>query len=330
MTRYVVYGAGAVGGTIAARLFEGGHEVVLIARGDHLLALQRSGLRYGDPERTRVLAIPAVGDPSAIPWRYDDVVVLATKSQSSADALDALAGAAPATIAVVCAQNGVHNEGEALRRFENVYAMCVMLPATHLEPGAVDADSLPVVGVLDIGRFPAGVDDTATSVAADLEANGFHSEADPQVMRWKYEKLLTNLATALRALCGPESGGEDVEARADLVTAMRQEALACYDAAGIMVPAPEERDERWRHITIQPIPGRPRTAGSAWQSLARRTGNVESDYINGEIVLLGRLHGIATPVNEAVQRLATDAARRRLAPASLTLADVTDAVRAGG
>jgi len=110
---------------------------------------------------------------------------------------------------------------------------------------------------------------------------------------------------------------------------MRREALACYDAAGITLPTAAERDDRWRHIAIRPIPGRPRAAGSAWQSLARRTGNVESAYINGEIVLLGRLHGVATPVNEGLQRLAADAARRRLAPASLSLVEVADAVRAG-
>jgi 2-dehydropantoate 2-reductase len=329
VSRYVVLGAGAVGATIGARLFEAGLEVVLIARGEHLAALQKDGLRYGDPERTRVLAIPTVGDPSALRWGNEDVVILATKSQASLNALDALESSAPRSVPVVCAQNGVDNERQALRRFPNVYGMCVMLPATHLEPGAVDADSFPVVGVLDVGRYPEGVDETSRSLAGDLDSNGFRSEPDPQVMRWKYEKLLSNLATAIRALCGPENpeeGSDAAAVRAGLVSAMRAEALSCYDAAGIVLPPPEERDRRWREITIQPIPGRPRAAGSAWQSLARRTGNVESDFINGEIVLLGRVHGVATPVNEVVQRLAADAARRRLGPGTLSPTEVAGAV----
>ena len=205
-----------------------------------------------------------------------------------------------------------------------------MLPATHVAPGAVDADSLPVVGVLDVGRYPEGVDDVIGGVAADLSASGFRSEPDPSVMRWKYEKLLTNLATALRALCGPEADddAESAAARARLVAAVRDEALACYDAAGIVLPTPDEQARRWGGaLTLRPIPGRPRAAGSAWQSLARGTGNIETDYINGEIVLLGRIQGVDTPVNAVVQRLANDAARRRLPPGSLPPAEVATGCR---
>ena len=49
--RYIIVGAGGVGGTIGARLFQSGHEVVLVARGDHLDALQAGGLRLADTGR---------------------------------------------------------------------------------------------------------------------------------------------------------------------------------------------------------------------------------------------------------------------------------------
>jgi 2-dehydropantoate 2-reductase len=325
MNRYVVHGAGAVGATIGARLFEAGAEVMLIARGPHLEVLRRDGLRYGDPERTRILRIPVAGHPLEVEWRSDDVVLLATKSQGTDQALADLATHAPASITLICAQNGVENERRALRRFRNVAGMCVMLPATHVAPGSVDADSLPVVGVLDVGLYPQGVDDTISGVAADLAASGFRSDPDPAIMRWKYEKLLTNLPTALRALCGPESEDDTAgaAARARLVGAVRDEALACYERAGIVVPTPADQVRRWGEaITMRPIPGRPRSAGSAWQSLARRTGEIEADYINGEIVLLGRLHGVDTPVNAAVQRLANNAAQQRLEPGSFRPAEV--------
>jgi 2-dehydropantoate 2-reductase len=51
----------------------------------------------------------------------------------------------------------------------------------------------------------------------------------------------------------------------------------------------------------------------------RGTGSIETDFLNGEIVLLGRLHGVPTPVNAAVQALANRIARERLAPGSLNL-----------
>ena len=49
--RFVVYGAGAVGGVIGAHLFRGGHDVTLIARGAHQEAIRERGLRFDTPER---------------------------------------------------------------------------------------------------------------------------------------------------------------------------------------------------------------------------------------------------------------------------------------
>ena len=55
---------------------------------------------------------------------------------------------------LVCAQNGVENERIGLRRFRRVYGICVMLPATHLEPGVVEAQGSPHPGMLNIGWYP--------------------------------------------------------------------------------------------------------------------------------------------------------------------------------
>jgi hypothetical protein len=63
-----------------------------------------------------------------------------------------------------------------------------------------------------------------------------------------------------------------------------------------------------------PIGGSERHGGSSWQSFVRATGSIETDYLTGEIVLQGRLHAIATPVNELLQRLADQAAAERRAP----------------
>jgi 2-dehydropantoate 2-reductase len=61
--------------------------------------------------------------------------------------------------------------------------------------------------------------------------------------------------------------------------------------------------------------------------VARGTGDIETDHLNGEVVRLGRLHGVPTPANEAVQRIAADVAARRLPPRSLDAAAVLDGLR---
>jgi 2-dehydropantoate 2-reductase len=311
--RIVVFGAGAVGGVIAGRLFEHGRDVIAIARGAHFEAMRDRGMRLVDPDHKVTLPVPVVDDPAHVDWRPDDVVVITTKTQDSTGALDALVAAAGPQVPIVCAQNGVANERIALRRFEHVYAICVMLPAEHLEPGVVAASSAPVSGLLDIGRYPAGADEVASSVAAALSGATFESVPRRDIMRWKYRKLLMNLANAVEALCGP---GDDA---IELGRIARREGSAVLRAAGIDVASIEEdRERRGDRLT----PRLARGGGSTWQSLRRGTGSLETDYLNGEIALLARLHGVAAPVNALLQAAANDAARRKLSPGSLRASDL--------
>src|ERR1700730_5014757 len=216
--RYVIYGAGAIGGAIGAMLHQSGLEVVLIARGRQLDALRNRGLRLQTPDRDLQVAVASVGSPRETEITVQDVVVLAMKSQDTAAALQELSEVADPDVAVVCAQNGVDNERQALRRFAHVYAMFVYVSAQHLEPGHVQVFSAPTLGVLDLGRAPSGVDERTRAIASDLRAAGFASRVDPEIMRWKYAKLLSNLANAVEALLGPDVAG------GDLVRAARAEA----------------------------------------------------------------------------------------------------------
>ncbi|MGE5597726.1 MAG: ketopantoate reductase family protein [Hyphomicrobiales bacterium] len=321
--RFIIYGAGAVGGVIGGRLFQHGHDVVLIARGDHLLAIQDRGLELQSPLDTVNLRIPAVAGPEKLTFGPGDVVVLAMKTQDTLDALERLAVLAPPSLPIVCAQNGVENERMALRRFEHVYAMSVMLPGTHLEPGVVQANSAPVSGILDTGCYPSGVDDLCTEFTAALEASSFSAKPEPRIMRRKYTKLLLNLGNAVQAALGDSPEGAEFSRRA------REEAVAVYRAAGIDFASDEEdRERRGTLMKIAPIAGQRRGGGSSWQSLARGKRSIEADYLNGEIVLLGRLHGVPTPVNEMLRQVANRMAREGLPAGSLTPADLEAELKA--
>ena len=74
------------------------------------------------------------------------------------------------------------------------------------------------------------------------------------------------------------------------------------------------------------FPGYSSDFNSTAQSLARRTGAVEVDYLNGEIVLLGRLHGVATPVNLALQSVLGHAAASGIEPGFMSLPELEDVV----
>lgn len=311
--RFVVYGAGAVGGVVGARLFQHGYEVVLIARGSHHAVLQSQGLRIQDPVGEQVLPIGVADHPATVGWREGDVALVAVKSHHTPGVLAELAAAAPPGLPVVCLQNGVRNEPEALRRFANTYGVPVACPAAHLEPGVVQAYSSPVTGILDVGRYPNGVDETAVEIAGAFSASGFDARPIGDLSRWKWRKLVTNLGNAVEAVCGPTARHGPVTGRA------MAEGEACLAAAGIEAATSEEdRARRGDLLTLRPVAGHPRPGGSSWQSLARGAPGIETDYLNGEIVLLGRLHGVPTPVNALLQRIATQLAAGGGKPGSVT------------
>ncbi|MEU9979587.1 2-dehydropantoate 2-reductase N-terminal domain-containing protein [Streptomyces sp. NPDC051014] len=322
--RYIVIGAGAVGGSVAGRLAQAGHDVVLVARGNHLDALERSGLRLRVPEGELECELPVVAGPEQLGFLEPrDVLLLAVKSQDVEGALPGWAASrvvggwtASELLPLVCLQDGVEAPRRALRHFRRVYASCVWLPAVHLEAGTVGAYGAPLSGVLRLGRYPHGTDQLAYDIAADFNAACFEVGVVSDVGRWQYAKLLTSLSDAVEAVSGSL---DDPRARS-LCARVLREGQAVLAAAGIDPVGEDEqsaaRDGKVRVLALDgvPFPGR-----SSWQSLARRAGSIEVDYLNGEVALLGRQCSRPTPLNELLQQLGNRFARERLAAGSLSV-----------
>ena len=244
------------------------------------------------------------------------------KSQDTGAAVRDLAESAPTSTPVFCFQNGVENERVALRlvreRVRLRRAVPDRLPPT---PASCRRSRRRRHGIFDVGRFPAGSDDVAAAVAAAIDSSAMKSVARDDIMRWKYRKLVTNLGNAIEAVCGPSSRGGELT---ELVAA---EAESVLDAAGIdRATVAEDLERRADHLALHRVGGERRQGGSSWQSLQRGVGAIETDYLNGEIVLLGRLHGVATPVNETLQRLANELAATRRPPGCYTEAEVLERI----
>jgi 2-dehydropantoate 2-reductase len=320
--RIIVHGIGAIGGTIAAALALTGREVVGIARGAQLDAIVDRGLRLRRPDGDRVARFTCVGSPSGIQFRSDDAIVLATKTQDTAAALEQLAAAGVTDQPVFCAQNGVENERLALRRFPNVHGITVMLPADFIVPGEVAAFGMPRHGIFDIGRCPSGSDAADAALAEALTAAGIESFVRDDVMAGKYGKLLMNLGNIVEAAIGGGAGPAPIR------DAARREGEAVLAAAGIPwrdVGASDPRRDQL--MKIAPIDGVERTGSSSRQSLARGVGSIETSYLNGEIVLLGRLQGVPTPVNAWLTDLGARLASEGVPPGSVPLATALSELR---
>ena len=290
--RYVILGAGAIGGTLGGHLHRVGREVVLVARPAHVAAIRAGGLRLltGDGDyRLQVPAHDSVAD--AGPFGGEDAVLLCCKAQHTAAALGELraAGALP-EVPIVCCQNAIWNETHAQRVFTNVYGAVVFVPGVYLQPGEVINARVGHYGYVEVGRYPAGTDLLCATLAEDLAAAGFAAAVNPTVMRAKGAKCLGNLANAVTAITGSHRGADAFMAHA------RDEARRVWRAAGIDFEESDEfaarRGPRYRGSDRWPKQhGTPRRGGSSWQSLVRGAGSIESEFLNGELVQLGRLLG---------------------------------------
>ena len=307
--RIAIVGTGAVGGTIGARLSEAGREVVFVARGAHAAAMREHGLRLQAPDGEITVRAPvcSIGE-----LREIELVLLCVKTQQAAVALDELRAVTSAPVA--CLTNGLEAERLALRWFRDVHGVCVYTPATHLEPGIVQQWASPSRGILDVGRYPRGHDEVDRALAAAFTAAGYASEVRDDIMAFKRTKLVSNLSNAVEAMIGARS--HPIEASA------RREAVAAYAAAGLSTTPEIEEDPRRARMKRGEIAGAMRAGGSTWQSVARGSRELECDYLNGEIALLGRLYGVATPANDRLQRLAAQFAREGRAAGSLPLAEL--------
>lgn len=334
--RYVIVGAGAIGGTVGGVLTRAGIPTVLVARGRHAETLHSAGLMLRTPDgifHTPVTAVSAAEEMRLTP---DDVLVFTTKTQQLDVALQqwvdqpvhgagGVVGTAGELLPALTALNGVVAEEKALRYFRRVFGICVWLPAVHLEAGEVIVRSWPVAGQFHVGRWPAQLRTSAdTELLGELDAAwtpaGIRINVVDDVGPWKYNKLLSNLGNAVGALA---AGGTDLGA---LVAPLRDEAERVLDYAGIeFVPFEVSNAARVDGPTPRPVPGADTGASnSTWQSLSRNTGDAETDFFNGEIVRIAHRHGIDAPINAALARAAREAVRDQVGPSHYSVAQLAE------
>jgi 2-dehydropantoate 2-reductase len=309
--RFIIYGAGGIGSGIGGHLWRTGHEAVLIGRPGHVGQIREAGLRLITGTDEYRLDVPAVTHPSEISFRPDDGVLLTMKTHDTEAALRELraAGGDPWELPVFCVQNCIANEPIAARYFRRVYGVLIVIPGIYLEEGVVYNPIRGNAGMMDIGLYPRGVDETAEEAAAALRKASYEARTHPEVMAPKARKLLGNLGNALGAITdGRGDGGP-------FMAAVRQEGERCLEAEGHPVESEASFRERCRARRGETaMPEGMRNLGSSWQSLMRRQGSIETDYLNGEIVFLGRKHGIPTPFNALLQRIANEMAAAREPP----------------
>lgn len=312
--RICIYGAGAIGGLLGARLARAGTEVSLVARGPHLAAIVERGLTLRSGEESFTVHPAAAEDPAR--FGPQDYVIVALKAHQVPGVVDRMQPLLGPRTAVVFAVNGVpwwyfHGlggpyEGHRLasvdpddRQWEGIGPAraigCVVYPAAEVaEPGVIE--------LLDGNRFSLGEPTgersaRVTGLAEALVAAGFKAPVRPRIRDEIWIKLWGNLTfnpisaltcATLEQICG------DAGTRA-LARTMMLEARAIGETLGARFAI--DVDKR---IDGAAAVGAHRT--SMLQDLERgRT--MEIDALLGAVQEMGRLVGQATPLIDGVLAL---------------------------
>jgi 2-dehydropantoate 2-reductase len=310
--RVIIYGAGAIVCVVGGHLSLTNTEVVLIGRPGHVNAINKNGLHFITPTGIHDLQILAVTAPNQIEFQPDDVILLCVKGQNTNEALQDLR-AVIADIPVFCLQNGVRNEEIAVTFFPRVYGTMVRVGGIYITDGEVTARRDPP-GWLIMGCYPSGTDDLVEDVAKKLRIAGFLVLVTPDVMPYKWGKLMGNLANSIVAITSTRDGDFN-----RIFRATQQEAQELLAQADISWVSNQQLAEEWPDSAVRPRSVlRTDAQSSTWQSLKRQQGTVETDFLNGEIVRVAERLGTKAPINEALLNIMQEMAANREPPGKYT------------
>ncbi|MBK9245160.1 MAG: 2-dehydropantoate 2-reductase [Burkholderiales bacterium] len=320
--RVAIVGAGAIGGVLGGRLAARGHEVALVARGEHLAAIRRDGLRLVDHvgSASGSYRLPASDDPAA--FGVQDLVVIAVKAHAIAAVLPRLRTLLNDDTVVVPAINGLpwwyfHGEpgphqGRRLRTLDPAGTMFADLDCRHLLGCVVHvAAEVRAAGeVHHTGgrRLVLGEPDNSASgrlqrVCALLDDAGLEAQPSPRIRLDVWIKLLGNtsfnpVAALTGYLMNQICADEEV---LDVIRAMMREGMAVSSHYGYPMPmTPDQRIDMARQLGAAKI--------SMLQDLERRRP-LELAPIVGAVIELAELAAIEVPTIRMVNALARGRAR---------------------
>ncbi|MGM0398587.1 MAG: 2-dehydropantoate 2-reductase [Halobacteriota archaeon] len=295
---FAIYGAGGIGAYLGARLADAGHDVSLVARGDHLEALQSDGLRVESVFGDTAVDLPATDDPADIgPVDFVLFTVKAYDTRSAAERLDPLIG--PET-AVVSFQNGVDNERWIAEEVgeSHVVGGVAYIFSTIESPGVVAHTGGPA-------RFVFGeMDGTRTERIAALEKALTESDGveavladDIQVELWKKFAFICAQSGMTAATRKPIGRIRETAATWQMYRRVIEEVVTLARAKGIDVPAGTV--EEWLAFAES-------FDSEMFSSLHYDLVNenrLELDALNGAVVRHAEQAGVETPMNEAVHAI---------------------------
>lgn len=317
--RFLIVGAGGIGGVVAAHLTEQGHDVTTLTTNPIICdAINSHGFRVrgeaspGTVRGTAVREIPR----GAAPF---DFVLLATQPPQVEDAARAAAAHLAEDGAMVCFQNGLCEERIAkIAGGPRVIGAIVAWGASMIEPGVYDRTS---AGGFSIGRLDGGEDEGLRALGRALECIG-PTQLTTNLLGARWSKLAINCAISSLGTVGGDRLGVlmrhrfvrrlALEIMSEATTVARASSIKLEKVSGtldldwISLTDDDKKSSASptlvaKHALLLAVGARYRRLRSSMLSAIERGRPPSVEFLNGEIVSRGLSLGLSTPMNLAVR-----------------------------
>jgi 2-dehydropantoate 2-reductase len=292
--RIAFMGAGGLGGYFGARLCKGGADVHFIARGAHLQALRRDGLRVEGPEPMHVPKVNATDNPAEV--GAVDFVLLGVKLWDTESALEQIRPMVGPGTTLISFQNGVLKDDYLRAAYDAAQVMGgVGYVATTIDRPGVIRQTGPmqrlIFGEFDGSRSPRG-----QSLLDACLAGGINAELSTNILREIWQKYvflvgLSGTTTTMRKTIGPIR--ENAQTRAFLLDVMR-EVVAIGRSYGVDLP------EDYAEVRVKFADEMAYDMTSSMHHDLERGNRLEVRWLSGGVVELGQRKGVPTPLNRAI------------------------------
>ena len=293
--KILVMGAGAVGGYFGAVFHKAGHEVTLVARGEHLEAIQQRGLRVESVAAGNFTAHPsAVGRPDGS-WKAD-LALFCVKAYDNPGAITTMAPAIGPGTSILTLQNGIGSGGELAAAFggEKVLPGVTYIDAEKRGPGFIaelDGEADIIFGEEDGSRSPRAI-----AVLDTLKVTGINADLSSDIQKAVWSKLVFVCALSGVTCITNGSLAEVVETpeTLELMGRVMREAVAVANAKGV------ELEEDLVERSVAEIQDNKDTLVSSMKADLDNGRPLEVRALNGAVAAMGKELGVETPVNELI------------------------------
>lgn len=291
--RIAILGAGGVGGYFGAVLARAGHDVILLARGEHLAAIRARGITVRDETGTFTVPIGATNDPAELGGA--ELTVVAVKSYSLTEVTPVAVSVAKEGSVILPLLNGV-TAAEDLERDgvprAQILGGLTMVSAFKAEPGVIQRASWQERIVL--GELDGGLSERTERIVAAFGSAGIDAVATPSIVVELWRKF--NMLCAMAAACGlsrSDVGGiRDTELGHLLIERAVAEITAVARAKGVELPDDQFQQAMAR---LETVPG---TMKPSFLLDLERGGPTELNVLSGAVSRMGRETGTATPIHD--------------------------------